>query len=97
MAQDQLRSFKELAILEYLSKIDFKNDKWTPAMIQADLKRILQENPGVDIEWMKTTRVNEILDTEEVTERVRSITVVYTTDARRAGEEPTAGQVTIMV
>ena len=97
MAQDPIRSFKEQAILEYLGRIDFKRDKWTIAQIKADLKRILHEEPAVDLVWERSARINEILQTEEITERVNSLTVWYTTDGERLGDETTAGEVTILI
>lgn len=97
MAKDQIQSFKELAILEYLSRIDFKRDKWSVQGIQADLRRILKEEPAVDIDWQRVARVNEILQTEEIIEQPRTLTVWYTTDALRAGDETAAGQVTIVI
>ena len=43
-----MSSLKEIAIREYISHIDFKNDDWKLSQIKEDMRRFLGEEPGID-------------------------------------------------
>ena len=53
-------SMKEIAIREYISKIDFKNDDWSINKIKEDMRRFLGEEPGLDIIYKKDIMLNEV-------------------------------------
>lgn len=71
-------SLKALAIKEYLSKIDFKNDDWSIHKIEQDMKRFLGEVPAIDISYRKDVMVTEFTgETKEIKE-INKVSVVFT-------------------
>ena len=71
-------SIKELAIKEYFSKINFNNDNWSLYAIKNDLKKILGEEPGVDITYKKDILLNEILGTSKEISKIDRVMIVFT-------------------
>lgn len=68
---------KEIAIKEYLSKIDWKRD-WSYQAIEEDMRRFLGERPTLDITYKKDVMVNEMTaETKEIT-KLSKISVIYT-------------------
>jgi hypothetical protein len=51
---------KEMAIREYVSNIDFKNDDWKLPKIKEDMRKFLGEEPGIDVIYKKDVMLNEV-------------------------------------
>jgi hypothetical protein len=51
---------KEIAIREYVSNIDFKNDDWKLPKIKEDMRKFLGEEPGIDVLYKKDVMLNEV-------------------------------------
>jgi hypothetical protein len=51
---------KEIAIREYVSNIDFKNDDWKLPKIKEDMRKFLGEEPGIDVIYKKDVMLNEV-------------------------------------
>jgi len=76
-------SLKEIAIREYISKIDWKRDNWSYQVIEEDMKRFLGERPTLDVQYQKDVMVNEVSGESKEFNRLESISVIYTdTDDR---------------
>jgi hypothetical protein len=76
-------SLKEIAIREYISKIDWKRDNWSYQVIEEDMKRFLGERPTLDVQYEKDVMVNEVSGESKEFNRLESISVIYTdTDDR---------------
>jgi len=71
-------SLKEIAIREYVSKIDWKKDNWNYQEIEEQMRRFLGERPSLDIKYQKDVMVNEISgESKEFTKLVK-VAVVFT-------------------
>ena len=78
-----MNSLKEMAIREYISKIDFKKDDWKLSQIKEDMRRFLGEEPGIDIIYKKDVMVNEFIGESKEFLGVDKIQIVFTdTDDR---------------
>lgn len=76
-------SLKEIAIREYISKIDWKRDNWSYQRIEEDMKKFLGERPTLDVKYQKDVMVNEVSGESKEFNRLESIGVIYTdTDDR---------------
>jgi threonine aldolase len=69
---------KEMAIREYISKIDFKNDDWKLSQIKEDMRKFLGEEPGVDVIYKKDVMVNEFTGESKEFLDVDKIQIVFT-------------------
>jgi len=76
-------SLKEIAIREYISKIDWKRDNWSYQVIEEDMKRFLGERPTLDVQYQKDVMVNEVSGESKEFNRLTKVSVIYTdTDDR---------------
>jgi len=75
-----MQSIKENAIQEYiLKKTDFSNeDNISIKQIKEDLKRILGEEPAVQLNWQKDGVLNEITGEAKEINKVKSINIIFT-------------------
>ena len=74
---------KEHSIRQYISNIDFKNDDWKVSKIQEDMRRLLGEEPGIDIVYKKDVMINEVTGVAKEFVDVDKIQIVFTdTDDR---------------
>ena len=73
-----MNSMKEMAIREYISKIDFVRDDWKLSQIKEDMRRFLGEEPGIDIMYKKDVVLNEFLGEAEEIKKVERISIVFT-------------------
>lgn len=73
-----MSSMKEIAIRDYISKIDFKNDDWKLSKIKEDMRRFLGEEPGIDIIYKKDVMVNEFTGESKEFKDLDKIFIVYT-------------------
>jgi len=73
-----MASMKEMAIREYLSKIDFNRDDWKLSQIQKDMRMFLGEEPAIDILYKKDVLINEILGEAQEIKKIDKISIVFT-------------------
>lgn len=78
-----MSSMKEMAIRDYISKIDFKNDDWKLSKIKEEMRRFLGEEPGIEIVYKKDVMVNEFTGESKEFLDVDKIQIIFTdTDDR---------------
>lgn len=73
-----MASMKEIAIREYISKIDFKRDDWKLSEIKEHMRRFLGEEPGVDIVYKKDVMINELKGEAEEIKAVDKVSIIFT-------------------
>jgi len=69
---------KEHSIRQYISNIDFKNDDWKVSKIQEDMRRLLGEEPGIDIIYKKDVMINEVTGDAKEFVDVDKIQIIFT-------------------
>jgi hypothetical protein len=73
-----MSSMKEIAIRDYISKINFKQDDWKLSQLKEDMRRFLGEEPGIDILYKKDVMVNEFSgETKEFLD-IDKIQIIFT-------------------
>ncbi len=77
-----MSSMKEIAIRDYISKIDFKRDDWKLSQLKEDMRKFLGEEPGVDIVYKKDVMVTESGKSKEFVDIDKVQIVFYDTDDR---------------
>jgi len=77
-----MRSIKENSIVDYMSKIDFKNDDWKLSKIKEDMRRFLGEEPAIEVVYKKNLGffINESTGQQETKEilDIDKIEVIFT-------------------
>jgi hypothetical protein len=74
---------KEMAIREYMTGINFRADDWKISKIKEDLRRLLGEEPGIDIIYKKDVMVNEFTGEAKEFKDVSKVQIIFTdTDDR---------------
>jgi len=73
-----MSSMKEMAIRDYISKIDFKHDDWKVSTIKEDMRRFLGEEPGLDIIYKKDVMVNEFTGESKEFLDIDKIQIIFT-------------------
>jgi hypothetical protein len=73
-----MSSLKEIAIREYISHIDFKNDDWKLSQIKEDMRRFLGEEPGIDIIYKKDVMINEVTGRAQEFKDIDKIQIIFT-------------------
>jgi len=87
-----MSSMKEIAIRDYISKIDFKNDDWKLSKIKEDMRKFLGEEPGIEVVYKKDVMVNEFTGESKEFVDVDKIQIIFTdTDDRFKKLEFTLG------
>jgi hypothetical protein len=69
---------KEMAIRDYISKIDFKHDDWKLSEIKENMRRFLGEEPGIEVVYKKDVMVNEFTGESKEFVDVDRIQIVFT-------------------
>jgi hypothetical protein len=69
---------KEMAIRDYVSKIDFKNDDWKLPKIKEDRRKFLGEEPGIEVVYKKDVMVNEFTGESKEFVDVDKIQIIFT-------------------
>jgi len=69
---------KEMAIRDYISKINFKTDDWKVSQIEEDMRRFLGEVPGIDITYKKDVMINEFTGEAKEFKDIDKISIVFT-------------------
>ncbi len=73
-----MSSMKEMAIRDYISKIDFKHDDWKLSEIKENMRRFLGEEPGIEVVYKKDVMVNEVSGESKEFVDVDKIQIVFT-------------------
>ena len=73
-----MSSMKEMAIRDYISKIDFKHDDWKLSEIKENMRRFLGEEPGIEVVYKKDVMVNEFTGESKEFVDVDRIQIVFT-------------------
>jgi hypothetical protein len=78
-----MSSLKEIAIRDYISRIDFKKDDWKLSKIKEDMRRFLGEEPAIEIFYKKDVMINEVTGKAQEIKDIDMIQIVFTdTDDR---------------
>ena len=78
-----MSSMKEMAIRDYVSKIDFKHDDWKLSQLKEDMRKFLGEEPGIDIIYKKDVMINEETGEAQEFKDIDKVQIVfYDTDER---------------
>jgi hypothetical protein len=78
-----MSSMKEIAIRDYISKIDFKHDDWKLSEIKENMRKFLGEEPGIEVIYKKDVMVNEFTGESKEFVDVDKIQIIFTdTDDR---------------
>ena len=73
-----MQSMKEIAIREYISKIDFVRENWSLSKIKEDMRKFLGERPTLEISYEKDVMVNEVTGEAKEFKKLKKIGVVFT-------------------
>ena len=73
-----MSSMKEIAIRDYISKIDFKKDDWKLSELKENMRRFLGEEPGIDVIYKKDVMVNEVSGESKEFVDVDKIQIIFT-------------------
>lgn len=73
-----MSSMKEMAIRDYISKIDFKHDDWKISEIKENMRRFLGEEPGIEVVYKKDVMVNEFTGESKEFVDVDKIQIIFT-------------------
>jgi len=73
-----MSSMKEMAIREYITKVDFKNSDWKLSQLKEDMRKFLGEEPGVDVIYKKDVMVNEFTGESKEFLDIDKIQIVFT-------------------
>ena len=73
-----MSSMKEVAIRDYVSRIDFKNDDWKLPKIKEDMRKFLGEEPGIDIIYKKDVMVNEFTGEAKEFKDIDKVEIIFT-------------------
>lgn len=87
-------SMKEMAIREYVSRIDFKNDDWKLSKIKEDMRQFLGEEPGIDIIYKKDVMINEMTGKAQEIKDIDKVQIIFfDTDERFKKVEFTVNEI----
>lgn len=67
-----------MMVREYISNINFKVDDWRLPVIKEDLRKMLGEEPGIDIVYKKDVMVNEFTGEAKEFKDVDRVHVIFT-------------------
>jgi len=73
-----MSSMKEIAIKDYIAKINFKLDDWKLSQIKEDMRRFLGEEPGIDIIYKKDVMVNEFTGEAKEFKDIDKVEIIFT-------------------
>lgn len=73
-----MSSMKEMAIRDYITKVDFKNSDWKLSQLKEDMRKFLGEEPGVDVIYKKDVMVNEFTGESKEFLDIDKIQIVFT-------------------
>ena len=73
-----MSSMKEIAIRDYISRIDFKNDDWKLSELKENMRKFLGEEPGIDVIYKKDVMVNEFTGEAKEFKQIDKVQIVFT-------------------
>lgn len=73
-----MSSMKEMAIRDYISKIDFKHDDWKLSELKENMRKFLGEEPGIEVVYKKDVMVNEFTGESKEFLDIDKIQIVFT-------------------
>jgi len=73
-----MQSLKEIAIRDYISKINWKTDNWSYQRLEEDMKKFLGERPSLDVQYKKDVMVNEVSGESKEIEKLVKVSVIFT-------------------
>jgi len=73
-----IQSLKEIAIREYISKINWRKDNWDYQTIEEQMRKFLGERPSLDVKYQKDVMVNEISGESKEFNKLVKVSVVFT-------------------
>ena len=68
---------KELAIRDYISKVNWKAN-WNYKVIEEDMRRFLGERPSLEPEYKKDVFINEVTGEAKEISKLEKISVIFT-------------------
>lgn len=77
-----MSSLKEIAIRNYISNIDFKNEDWKISKIKEDMRHFLGEEPGIDVVYKKDVMITESGKSKEFVDVDKIEVVFFDTDEK---------------
>jgi hypothetical protein len=78
-----MATMKENAIKDYMSNINFNDDKWSIDEMKKDMRKFLGEEPAIDVKYEKTAFVNEDSGTTHEGLKLEGISIIfYDTDEK---------------
>lgn len=81
--KDMIGSMKEIAIKDYIARINFKSEDWKLSQIKEDMRRFLGEEPGIDIIYKKDVMINETTGEAVEFKDIDRVEIIFTdTDDR---------------
>lgn len=76
-------SMKEMAIKDYIARINFKSEDWKLSQIKEDMRKFLGEEPGIDIIYKKDVMINETTGDAVEFKDIDRVEIIFTdTDDR---------------
>jgi hypothetical protein len=72
---------KEQIIQNYLANINFKTDNWSVKKIKEDIKKMIGEEPALNINYIKEKMVAEGTNEPKIVERIESIDIIFHDDS----------------
>jgi hypothetical protein len=73
-----IQSLKEIAIREYISKINWRKDNWDYKTIEEQMRKFLGERPSLEVKYQKDVMVNEISGESKEFSKLVKVSVVFT-------------------
>jgi hypothetical protein len=73
-----IQSLKEIAIREYISKINWRKDNWDYQTIEEQMRKFLGERPSLEVKYQKDVMVNEISGESKEFNKLVKVSVVFT-------------------
>jgi len=78
-----MSSLKEISIRDYVSRIDFKRDDWKLSQMKEDMRRLLGEEPAIEIIYKKDVMINEVTGKAQEFKDIEMVQIIFTdTDDR---------------
>jgi len=78
-----MSSLKEISIRDYVSRIDFKRDDWKLSQMKEDMRRLLGEEPAIEIIYKKDVMINEVTGRAQEFKDIEMVQIIFTdTDDR---------------
>lgn len=68
------------SVKNFITNYKFDNPNWKTSEIKEGLKRLLGEEVGIKVNYIKDVKINEILSTSEEVTIIESIDISFTDD-----------------